>query len=57
MKIMELKRHKSFGIDQIQAQLIIEGVRSILPKITKLFNSIWNREETLEERKQSIILP
>jgi hypothetical protein len=57
MAIMELKRQKSSGIDQIHAQMIISGVRSILPKITKLINSIWNREETLEEWKESIILP
>jgi len=57
MAIMELKRNKSSGINQIQAQLMLAGGRTNLSKITKLINSIWNREETIEDWTQSIILP
>jgi len=39
----KLKRHKSPGIDQIPAELIKEGGRTILYEIHKLIISIWNR--------------
>jgi len=41
MAIKKLKRHKSSGIDQIQAELIKVGATSILSDITKLIKSIW----------------
>jgi len=57
MAIEKLKRHKSPGIDQIPAELIKEGSRTIRSEILKLINSIWNKEELPEEWKDSIILP
>jgi hypothetical protein len=48
---------KILGIDQIPAELIIEGVRAIFSEITQHLNSIWNNEDMLEEWKESIIVP
>ena len=56
MAIEELKGHKSPGIDQIPAELIKAGSRTILYKIHKPIISIWNKEELPEEWKESIIL-
>jgi len=53
--IEELKSHKSLGIDQIPAELIKAGGRTI--EIHKLIISVWNKEELLEEWKESIIVP
>ena len=52
-----LKRHKSPCTDQIPAELIKSGGRTILSKIHKLINSIWNKEELHEQWKESIIVP
>jgi hypothetical protein len=52
-----LKRHKSSGIDQIPAELIKTGGRTIHLEINKFINSIWNKKELPEEWKESIILP
>jgi hypothetical protein len=52
--IEKLKRHKS---DQIQAELIKAGRRTIRCEIHKLINSIWNKEDLPEEWKESIIAP
>ena len=41
MAIEMLKRHKSRGIDQIQAELIIVGDRKIRSEIHNPINSIW----------------
>jgi hypothetical protein len=51
MAIEELKRHKSPGIDQIPAEMIKAGGRTILSEIHKLINSIWNKEELPERWK------
>ena len=53
----KLKRHKSPGIDQIPAELIKAGGRTIRCEIYKLINSIWKKEELPEEWKESIIVP
>jgi hypothetical protein len=53
----KLKRHKSLGIDQIQADLIKEGASTISGEIHKLIISIWDKEELPEEWKESIIVP
>jgi len=45
MAIEKLKRHESPGIDQIRAELIKAGGRTISSKIHKLNNSIWNKEK------------
>jgi hypothetical protein len=57
MAIEKLKRHKSPGIDQIPAELIKAGGRTICSEIHKLINSIWNKEELPEQWKESIIVP
>jgi hypothetical protein len=57
LAIEELKSHKSPGIDQIPAELIKTGEKTIRPVIHKLINSIWNKEELLEEWNESIIVP
>jgi len=57
LAIEKLKSHKSTGIDQIPAELIKAGDRTIWSAIHKLIISIWNNEELPEEWKESIILP
>jgi len=52
MAIEESQRNKSPGINQIPAELIKAGVRKIRSEIHKLINSIWNKEELLEEWKE-----
>ena len=43
LAVEKLKSHKSPGIDQIPAELIKEGGRTIRYQIHKLTVSIWNR--------------
>jgi hypothetical protein len=57
MAIGKLKSHKSPGIDQIPAELIIAGGRIIQSEIHKLIISTWNKEELPEKWKESIIVP
>ena len=57
LAIEKLKNHKSPGIDQISAELIKAGGRTIRCEIHKLIISIWNKEELPDEWKESIILP
>ena len=45
LAIEKLKSHKSPGVDQITAELIKEGGRTIRYQIHKLIVSIWNKEE------------
>jgi len=54
--IEKLRRHKSPGINQIAAELIGAGERTIRSEIHKFINSLWNKEELPEEWKESIIL-
>jgi hypothetical protein len=56
MAIENLETHKSPGIDQIPAELIKVGGRTIRSEIHKLINSIWNKEELHEQWKESIIV-
>jgi hypothetical protein len=56
MAIERLKRHNSPGFDQISAELIKAGGRTIRSEIHKIINSIWNREELPEDWKESIIV-
>jgi len=51
------KSHKSPGIDQIPAELIKAGDRTINLEIHKLIISILKKEKLYEEWKESIILP
>ena len=57
LAIGKQKSHKSPGIDQILAELIKAGGRTIWLEIHKLITSIWKKEELLEEWKGSIIVP
>ena len=57
LAIDKLKSHKSAGIDQIPAELIKAGGRTIYLEIHKLIISIWKKEKLPEEWKQSIIVP
>ena len=57
LAIEKLKSHKSPGIDQIPAELIKAGGRTIRYEIHILIISIWNKEELPEEWKESNIVP
>ena len=56
LAIEKLKRHKSPSIDQILAELIKAGGRTIHGELHKLIISIWNKEELPEEWKEWIML-
>ena len=56
LPINKLKSHKSTGIDQIPAELIKAGGRTIYLEIHKLIISIWKKEKLPEEWKESIIV-
>jgi hypothetical protein len=47
-----LRSHKSPGIDQIPAELIKAGGRTISCEIHKVIISIWNKEELPEKRER-----
>ena len=57
MAIEMLNRHKSKGIDQIPAELIKAGGRTIHSESHELINSIWNKEELPKKWKESIVVP
>jgi len=57
LAIDKLKSHKSPGIDQILAELIKAGGRTIYLEIHKLITSVWKKEKLPEEWKESIIVP
>ena len=57
LAIEKLKSHKSLGTDQIPAELIKAGGRTICCAIHKLIVYIWNKEELPEEWMESIIVP
>jgi len=57
LAIDKLKSHKSPGTDQIPAELIKAGSRTICLDIHKLITSIWRKEKLPEEWKESIIVP
>jgi len=57
LAINKLKSHKSPGIDQIPAELITAGGKTICLEIHKLVTSIWKKEKLPEEWKESIIVP
>ena len=54
LAINKLKSHNSSGIDQIWAELIKVGVRTISLVI---ITSVWKKEKLPEEWKESIIVP
>jgi len=49
LAIEKLNSHKSPGIDQIPAELIKVGGKTICCEIHKLIISIWSKEELPEE--------
>ena len=57
LAIENLKSNKLLGIDQIPAELIKAGCKTIRCYIHKLIISIWNKEELPDEWKESIIVP
>ena len=56
MAIEKLKEHKQPGVNQIAAELIQAGVRTVRHEIHKLINSVLNTEELPDEWKESIIV-
>ena len=56
LAIEKLKRQKLPGTDQIIAELITAGCRTVRSEIHNLMNSIWNKELP-EEWNESIIVP
>jgi hypothetical protein len=57
MATEKLKSHKSPGTDQIPAELIKAGGKTIRCEIHKLILSIWNKEKLPEEWRESITVP
>jgi hypothetical protein len=47
-----LKKYKSPGRDEIMAELIQAGDEILLSAIHKLINSVWNKEELLDQWKE-----
>jgi hypothetical protein len=52
----KLEKYKSSGSDQIPAELIQTGGEMLLSAIHKLVNPIWNKEQLLDEWKESSIV-
>ena len=55
--LLKAKRNKSLNVDQIRAELIKAGDRTIRSEIQKHIDSILNKEELPEERKESVDVP
>ena len=49
LAIEKIKSHKSPGVDQIPAELIKAGGRTIRYQIHKLIISVWNKKELSED--------
>ena len=56
LAIEKLKIHKSPGTDQIPAEMIKAGSRTIRYEIHKLIISVWNKKKLPEKWKESIIV-
>jgi hypothetical protein len=54
--IAKLKKYKSPGSDQISAELTQPGGEILLSPIHKLINSVWNKKELPDQRKESTIV-
>ena len=57
LAIGKLKGHKSPGADKSLVEIFKAGSRKIRYETHKFINSICNKEELCEERKESIIIP
>jgi hypothetical protein len=55
--IAKLQKYKSPGSDEIPEELIQAGGKILLSVIHKLINSVWNKEELLDQQNESIIEP
>jgi hypothetical protein len=55
--IAKLRKYKSRGSDRIPGELIQAGGEILLSAIHKLVNSVSNKEEFPDERKESSIVP
>jgi hypothetical protein len=55
--VIKLKSYESRGIDQILAELITPGGKTLCSEIHKLICSIWSKEELPQQWKESIIIP
>jgi hypothetical protein len=54
--IAKLQKYKCLGSDQILAELIQAGCKTLVSVIHKLINSIWNKEKLPDQWKESIIV-
>jgi hypothetical protein len=54
--IKKLKRYKSPSIVQILEELIQAGGNTLCSEIHKFINTIWNKDELLQQWKESIIV-
>jgi hypothetical protein len=52
--IEKLKRYKSPDIDEIPAELIQAGGNTLCSEIYVFINSIWKKEEMLQQWKESV---
>jgi hypothetical protein len=52
---VKLKKYESPDSDQILAELIQQGGKTLVPAIHKLINCTWNKEEIPDQWKESII--
>ena len=57
LDIDKLKSHKSPGNDQIPAELIKPGCRTVCLEIHKFITSTWKKEKLPEQWQESIIVP
>jgi hypothetical protein len=57
LAIEKLKRYKLPGTDHIPAEMIQARCNILHSEIHKLSNSIWNKEEFLQQWNESIIVP
>jgi hypothetical protein len=55
--VAKLKKYKSPGSDQISAELIQAGGEILQCEIHKLSNSIWSKQELLDQWNECIIIP
>jgi hypothetical protein len=52
-----MKRYKAPGSDQIPAELIQAGGKTLHSEMHKLIMLIWNKEELPHQWKESIVVP
>jgi hypothetical protein len=57
MPIIRVKRYKSPDMDQIPAELIKAGGRTLHSEYQKLIIYTWKKKELSEEWNESIIVP